>query len=924
MASQSAAQREFEHWESLCRHRFRIPSTQLLMRKLPLKLNPFVLEITYEEELDRAFDQVGEVLEELNAARGSATFIPKAQMVLKLLKDVRGLGIWFKEFDGRFTELYSLRSEIKKAIRDHALRYTHMSFFWDFLLPSERQKFRDRHIELFGFPLPSRPGDAEGEGAEGPKPSAGVTGACPEGTKAERPVQKGGRKGGKRKEKSKQNSSMKKEKKPETESPPSDGPPKQDSCLCDECQNVTWSCFERGEREEAFRRAVHKVATEEEEVTRGGPSFSLFKEVREFEREGEAVWCRFDRRRDEVHKAIPTNSDSLTSVKWEGPGCLSLLDHLEYCLPKSRPSIQATDMIRARYWLAQHDPSFLEEGREAVGALRERTLTLEKLLMSLRWADEMITQRGSWRGNLEMERGKEEGSTCCMENLTGARRIEVVKERGSESSRETDTPDVRCIVEAAVRSCMGEDFDRHYARLRVYIAVAEFFIALEALCRTPEKLLLQYTNFPDLCDRIVSQAEEKVKEAGEDPASLAALCFSPGDFFQLRTMASVEEASTYSSSTDMETEHFLLSRLTEAKLQLLGHDVTKKVARHMKAVLSEREGISCVTKHKVSDGDRDFLSLSCDAHSNSSSASDTLITSNQISNPIPQASPSSPPKAPPPRAPANSERLSVRQSVHQPHTLIGTEKSFSSLLAAKLDQPCPPVEEGGQPEPQSEEEGEGEAVPLPATVVDAQGEAVPLPVTVVDAHGDVVMGGVEEAEEDDGFRVSFFSLSTSEILQHAPTNPEAHSNTTPVNTLPPSSVPPSITLSSPAAFSFHAPDFVLRKTRRRTNKLKPTSTTLPPMQPSTQHKPASFHFPPPPSPSHPHAEGSVLKDYRLGRAKRDPTVPTSSPLAATLPVSVSVGDPEAPPAPPATAAVGSDLEAAFGPGQAMAEALALQ
>uniref|UniRef100_A0A0K6S622 Uncharacterized protein n=1 Tax=Chromera velia CCMP2878 TaxID=1169474 RepID=A0A0K6S622_9ALVE len=124
MTSVQSAQEEFEHWKSLCRHRFRTPPAHAVKKSTPFDQNPFVLVNKYEEDLDKMFDQISEVLRELNAAETSATFIPKAQMALQLLKSVMDLESLFGDTDGRFKELMAVHNEVVEAIRSiHATVY---------------------------------------------------------------------------------------------------------------------------------------------------------------------------------------------------------------------------------------------------------------------------------------------------------------------------------------------------------------------------------------------------------------------------------------------------------------------------------------------------------------------------------------------------------------------------------------------------------------------------------------------------------------------------------------------------------------------------------------------------------------------------------------------------------------------------------
>uniref|UniRef100_A0A0K6S5V0 Uncharacterized protein n=1 Tax=Chromera velia CCMP2878 TaxID=1169474 RepID=A0A0K6S5V0_9ALVE len=159
MTSVQSAQEEFEHWKSLCRHRFRTPPAHAVKKSTPFDQNPFVLVNKYEEDLDKMFDQISEVLRELNAAETSATFIPKAQMALQLLKSVMDLESLFGDTDGRFKELMAVHNEVVEAIRSRAKRYADTRHFWAFLIPEEREMFRHRHLELFQRPLPSLPAE---------------------------------------------------------------------------------------------------------------------------------------------------------------------------------------------------------------------------------------------------------------------------------------------------------------------------------------------------------------------------------------------------------------------------------------------------------------------------------------------------------------------------------------------------------------------------------------------------------------------------------------------------------------------------------------------------------------------------------------------------------------------------------------------
>uniref|UniRef100_A0A0G4F3W7 Uncharacterized protein n=1 Tax=Chromera velia CCMP2878 TaxID=1169474 RepID=A0A0G4F3W7_9ALVE len=232
MTSVQSVQEEFQYWESLYWHHFQTPPAHTVKKSTPFDQNPFVLVNKYEEDLDK---------------------ISRAE------------------------------------------RYADIRHFWVFLIPEEREMFRNRHLELFQRPLPPLP-------AEDSHDTSGPIGARGTGMTT---TEKGGKRG---------------EKKQKHEPSPIEEMPDPAYFLREKNENVTILSFEKRRVEEEFHQAVRAVASQyDREKT--GPSFSLFRRVHRQLMTIDETYFHYYSRYLEVEEVV---SGETGPSGWEGPKDLSI------------------------------------------------------------------------------------------------------------------------------------------------------------------------------------------------------------------------------------------------------------------------------------------------------------------------------------------------------------------------------------------------------------------------------------------------------------------------------------------------------------------------------------------------------------------------------------------------------------------------
>uniref|UniRef100_A0A0G4I8P9 Uncharacterized protein n=1 Tax=Chromera velia CCMP2878 TaxID=1169474 RepID=A0A0G4I8P9_9ALVE len=321
----------------------------------------------HEEDLDRAFDHISEVLCELNAAETSATFIPKAQMALQLLKSVMDLESLFGDSDGRFKELVPVHNEVVEAIRSRVMRYADTRHFWAFLTPEEREIFRNRHLELFHRPLPSL-------AAEDFHDTSGLRGA--RGTRIT--IIQNEKKGGKKRK---------------HQPSPTEEMPDLGHFFHEENENVTVSCFEKRRVEEEFRQAVRAVAAQyDREKT--GASFSLFRRVRRQLMTIDETYFHYYSKFLEVEEVL---SGETGPSGWKGPKDLSVFLEGFKLKAAKPPTIGPTDTLRVMYWPAEHDCTFIQEADALTQGFQEQISAFERLLKALKRSAEVLKMGREWQ-----------------------------------------------------------------------------------------------------------------------------------------------------------------------------------------------------------------------------------------------------------------------------------------------------------------------------------------------------------------------------------------------------------------------------------------------------------------------------------------------------------------------------------------------